>query len=85
MFDLSRLPYKSRKRWALVVLVVGLPTYVVAVVSVINWLYPDPTEKVSLWVELAIYIGLGFLWTLPFRGLFKGIGQPDPDAPDDEG
>ncbi|MEY1556123.1 DUF2842 domain-containing protein [Yoonia sp. R2331] len=85
MFDFSRLSYKSRKRWALVVLVVGMPTYVVAVVTAINWLYPDPAQKVSLWVELAIYIGLGLLWTLPFRGLFKGIGQPDPDAPDDEG
>ncbi len=84
MFDLSRLPYKSRKRWALVVLVVGLPTYVVAVVSAINWIYPDPTQKVSLWVELGIYIGLGILWTLPFRGLFRGIGQPDPDAPHDD-
>ena len=83
MFDLSRLPYKTRKRWALVVLVVGLPTYVVAVVTTINWLYPDPTQKVSLWVELGIYVGLGILWTLPFRGLFRGIGQPDPDVPDD--
>jgi hypothetical protein len=26
--------------------------------------------------------GLAFLWALPFRKLFRGIGQPDPEAKD---
>jgi len=30
-------------------------------------------------VELAIYIGLGVVWALPFKYIFKGIGQADPD------
>jgi hypothetical protein len=32
-------------------------------------------------VELAIYVGLGVIWALPFKAVFKGVGQPDPDAP----
>ena len=74
------LTHKARKRWALVILLVGLPVYVVLSVSVLNWLYPDPLERPPLWVELVIYIGLGILWAMPFKFIFKGIGQPDPDG-----
>jgi len=69
------LSYKARRRWALVVLVVGMPVYVVAAVNLIGLL-----DRPSFPVELAIYVGLGILWVLPFRKLFRGIGQPDPDA-----
>ncbi|PIP96181.1 MAG: hypothetical protein COW75_11155 [Rhodobacterales bacterium CG18_big_fil_WC_8_21_14_2_50_71_9] len=31
-------------------------------------------------VELAIYVGLGVVWALPFRAVFLGVGRPDPDA-----
>jgi len=69
------LSYKARRRWALVVLVVGMPVYVVAAVNLI-----DLVDRPSFLVELAIYVGLGVIWILPFRRLFRGIGQPDPDA-----
>ena len=68
------LSYKARKRLALLILVVGMPAYVVVAVSVVNML-----ERPPIWVELLVYIGLGFLWALPFRRIFRGIGQPDPD------
>ncbi|MCI5111769.1 MAG: DUF2842 domain-containing protein [Marivita sp.] len=71
------LSYKARKRWALVILLVGMPAYVVACVTVINWL-----ERPSFLVELLVYVVLGILWALPFKFVFKGIGQPDPDAKD---
>lgn len=77
MFE--KLSYKARRRWALVVLVVGMPIYIVACVTVMGLLNRPP-----FWVELLVYIGLGVVWILPFKGLFKGIGQPDPDAPDDD-
>ncbi|WP_370159077.1 DUF2842 domain-containing protein, partial [Salipiger bermudensis] len=32
-------------------------------------------------VELLVYVVLGVLWALPFKFIFKGVGQPDPDAP----
>lgn len=75
------LSYKARKRWALVILLVGLPLYVVVAVNLV-----DLIERPSIPVELAVYVGLGFLWALPFRFVFRGIGQPDPDAkPDGNG
>ena len=76
------LSYKARRRWALLILLIGLPLYVVAAVNLID-LFGRP----SILVELAVYVGLGFLWALPFRFVFRGIGQEDPDAnkPDGQG
>lgn len=68
------LRYRTRKRLALAVLVLGLPAYIVVAVSLVNLI-----ERPSLLVELGIYVGLGLLWILPLRPLFLGIGQPDPD------
>lgn len=70
------LSYRARRRWSLVILLVGLPIYIVAAVTLVNML-----ERPSVPLELAIYVGLGFLWMMPFRFVFRGIGQPDPDAP----
>lgn len=69
------LAYKTRRRLALLILLVGLPVYIVAAVSLVGWL-----GRPSVLVELAVYVGLGVLWILPFKSVFKGIGQPDPDA-----
>ena len=71
------LSYKARRRWSLVILLVGLPTYVVTAVTVSNLLGRPP-----LLVELGIYLGLGVIWALPFKYIFKGIGQADPDQDD---
>ncbi|MCR9157390.1 MAG: DUF2842 domain-containing protein [Rhodobacteraceae bacterium] len=71
------LSYKARKRWSLVVLLVGMPAYVIACVTVINWL-----ERPSFVVELLVYVALGVLWAFPFKFVFKGIGQADPDNGD---
>ena len=71
------LSYKARKRWALVILLVGMPAYVIACVTVLNLL-----ERPSFLVELLVYVVLGILWALPFKVVFKRIGQPDPDAKD---
>lgn len=68
------LSYRTRKRLALAVLVLGLPAYIVVAVSLVNLI-----DRPSLLVELGIYVGLGVLWILPLRPLFLGIGQPDPD------
>lgn len=68
------LSYKARRRWSLVILLVGLPVYIVAAVTVSNLL-----DRPAMLVELAIYIGLGVVWALPFKYIFKGIGQADPD------
>lgn len=72
------LSYKARKRWALVVLVLGLPIYVIAAVNLI-----DLFERPSIVVEFFVYVGLGIIWAIPLKPLFKGIGQADPDADPD--
>lgn len=73
------LSYAARRRWSLVILLVGLPVYAVLAVTVINWL-----ERPPVWIELLVYVVLGIAWILPFRFVFRGIGKPDPDATDDE-
>lgn len=71
------LSYKARKRWALAILVIGLPIYVVAAVNLIDWF-----ERPSFLVELVVYVALGLVWAVPFRFIFRGIGQPDPAMKD---
>ena len=70
-----KLSYKARRRLALLILCVGLPVYIVLAVTVVSWF-----DRPSVWVELAVYLGLGVLWILPLRAVFLGVGQPDPDA-----
>lgn len=69
------LTYKSRRRLSLLILLVGLPLYIVAAVTVVNWL-----DRPPIWVEVPVYLVLGFLWMVPLRFVFVGIGQADPDA-----
>ena len=77
MSDTHGLSYKTRRRLALLILVVGLPLYIVAVVSVVNWLERPPPI-----VEFLIYVALGIVWALPFRFVFRGVGQAEPEAED---
>jgi Protein of unknown function (DUF2842) len=70
------LGWRARRRWALLILLVGLPLYVVAAVSLVALF-----ERPGILVELAIYVGLGILWALPFRFIFLGVARDDPDAP----
>ncbi|MEO0821112.1 MAG: DUF2842 domain-containing protein [Pseudomonadota bacterium] len=74
------MTYRTRKRLALLILVVGLPLYIVAAVSVLA-LFDRP----PVWLELLVYVALGIAWALPFRGIFRGIGQADPDAEKGDG
>ncbi|MEO9825693.1 MAG: DUF2842 domain-containing protein [Paracoccaceae bacterium] len=70
------LSYKARRRLSLLILLVGLPLYIVAAVTVIN-LFDQP----PFLIELIIYIVLGIVWALPFKAVFKGVGKADPDQP----
>ena len=71
------LSYKARRRWSLVILLIGLPLYIIAAIWLIS-LFNRP----SLPIELAIYIGLGVVWAIPLRSVFKGVGQVDPESKD---
>ncbi|WP_300516265.1 DUF2842 domain-containing protein [Aliiroseovarius sp.] len=72
------LSYKTRKRLSILILVVGLPLYIIAAVSLVNWL-----DRPHILVELAVYVVLGFLWMIPFRKVFLGVGKGDPDKDPD--
>ena len=71
------LSYKARRRWSLVILLVGLPIYIVVALNVVM-LFDRP----SFLLELVIYIALGIVWAIPFRFIFKGVGQDDPNTKD---
>ena len=76
----SKLSLKARKRWSLLILLVGVPIYVVVAVSIINWLYPDPLMLPPPLVQIGIFLGIGLLWAFPLKFIFMGVGQADPDA-----
>ena len=65
---------RARKRWSLLLLVVGLPLYIVVAVSVVNWA-DRVFGRLSFLAELAVYVALRIVWVLPFRRLFSGIGH----------
>lgn len=67
------LSYRARRRWSLALLLVGLPLYVVAAVTLVNLF-----ERPGVVVELAIYVALGIVWALPFRFIFRGVGRENP-------
>lgn len=69
------LSYKARRRWSLVILLVGLPIYIFAAVAIMSAL-----ERPPFWLELLIYVALGVIWALPFRFIFIGVGKADPES-----
>ncbi len=69
------LSYRARRRWSLAILVIGLPLYIVAAVTILSRF-----ERPGILTELLIYAGLGILWALPLRFLFRGVGRSEAEA-----
>lgn len=67
---------KTRKRLSLLILVLGLPAYVVVAVTLVNWM-DGRWGRQPIWIELAVYILLGIVWILPLKRIFTGIGRPE--------
>jgi len=74
-----KLSMKARRRLSLLILLVGLPGYIVVAITLVGMI-----ERPSILVELAIYVGLGLVWALPFRRIFLGGGKADPEEERDE-
>ena len=68
------LSYKARRRLSLLILLVGLPLYIIVAVNVVALF-----ERPSILIEVIIYVSLGMLWAFPFKYVFRGVGQADPD------
>jgi len=73
------LSYRTRRRLALLILVLGMPAYVVAAVTLLNLIGRPPIA-----VEVLVYVVLGLVWILPFRAIFRGVGRPDPEQRETE-
>ncbi len=73
------MTYRTRRILSLLLLLVGLPAYIVVAITVVGWF-----GRPHIALEVAIYVALGFLWALPFKAVFKGVGREDPDKPGDE-
>ena len=72
------MTYKSRKRLALFVLVVGLPIYIIFAAGIMSSMMNDQI-RFPIAVEFLVYLALGIGWAFPLKWVFKGIGQADPD------
>ena len=72
------LSYKARRRWSLVVLLIGLPVYIVTAVWVMSFFFFCS----HIVIEVLIYLGLGVIWAFPLKAVFMGVGQADPDQRD---
>ncbi len=62
--------YRLKRFLAILVLLLWLPFYIVLVINILALF-----ERPSLVVELLVYVIAGVLWALPFKALFKGVGQ----------
>ncbi|WP_039020026.1 DUF2842 domain-containing protein [Halocynthiibacter namhaensis] len=69
------LTYKTRRRLALFLLLIWMPFYIIAAVTIMGML-----PRLPFVLELAVYILLGVLWVVPFKPVFMGVGKADPDA-----
>ncbi|MBO9454921.1 DUF2842 domain-containing protein [Paracoccus sp. R12_1] len=65
---------KTRKRLSLLILVLGLPGYVVVAVTLVNWM-DARWGRQPIWIELLVYVGLGLIWIVPLKRIFTGIGR----------
>ncbi len=78
------LSWRARRIWSYVILLIGLPLYVVLAVTLTD-LLRDRLGRPIWWLELLIFVGLGLLWALPFRSVFRGVGRDDPNRPPRDG
>ena len=68
--------HQTRKRLALLLLLVWLPAYVALV-----WWGLSLFERLPWALEAVVYVILGVAWAIPFRYVFRGVGR---EAPPDE-
>lgn len=67
---------KTRKRLSILILVLGLPGYLIIAWMILGWL-SDNYGRLSWWAELLVVVVLGIIWILPFKRIFTGIGKDE--------
>ncbi len=69
----QKLPsYTTRRRWSLILLLIWMPLYVILAIP-----FLAAINEWNIWLRVIIYIFAAFLWVLPFRFAFLGVGRAD--------
>ena len=68
------MSYKLKRRLSLLILVVGLPVYIILIVNLIS-----SFDRPNFVVELLIYLLSGVVWAFPFKSVFRGVGQAEEE------
>ena len=68
------MSYKLKRRLSLLILVVGLPLYIVLIVNLIS-----SFDRPNFVVELLIYLLSGVVWAFPLKSVFRGVGQAEEE------
>ena len=68
------MSYKLKRRLSLLILVVGLPVYIVLIVNLIS-----SFDRPNFVVELLIYLLSGVVWAFPLKSVFRGGGQAEEE------
>ena len=68
------MSYKLKRRLSLLVLVVGLPVYIILIVNLVA-----SFDRPNFIVELFIYLLSGIVWAFPLKSVFRGVGQAEED------
>ena len=68
------MSYKMKRRLSLLILVVGLPVYIILIVNLIS-----SFERPNFVVELLIYVLSGVVWAFPLKSVFRGVGQAEEE------
>ena len=68
------MAYKLKRRLSLLILVVGLPVYIILIVNLIS-----SFDRPNFVVELLIYLLSGVVWAFPLKSVFRGVGQAEEE------
>lgn len=68
------MSYKLKRRLSLLILLVGLPIYIILVVNFIS-----SFDRPNFVVELLIYLLSGVIWAFPLKSVFRGVGQAEEE------
>ena len=68
------MSYKLKRRLSLLILVFGLPVYIILIVNLIS-----SFNRPNFVVELLIYLLSGVVWAFPLKSVFRGVGQAEEE------
>ena len=69
------MSYKLKRRLSLLILLVGLPVYIILIINLIS-----SFDRPNFVVELLIYLLSGVVWAFPLKSIFRGVGQAEEET-----